>query len=247
MQTDLTGRIAFVTGGASGLGRATCLALAEEGVHVIVADINAAGAESTAEVITERGGTAESRPFDVTASGNRTDAMAELFGRFGSDLNILVNVAGIDRPGYLVDVDEASYHQVFAVNCHGPVFLMQAFFNHFAAVHADGPQAEIFNVLSISAVTVGSGAVAYNSSKAAFTKATEIFQTEVREFGHPCRIQAIMPAAMDTPMMEQWGIPPERMMDPGDVAAEIVHGLRRPTTVLGQNLIFTPRVENFPR
>jgi hypothetical protein len=56
-----------------------------------------------------------------------------------------------------------------------------------------------------------------------------------------------MPAAMDTPMMEQWGIPPERMMDPGDVAAEIVHGLRRPTTVLGQNLIFTPRVENFPR
>ena len=247
MQTNLTGRIAFVTGGASGLGRATCLALAEEGVHVVVADIDAAGAESTAEVITERGGTAESRVFDVTRGEDRLGAMDELFGRFGSDLSLLVNVAGIDRPGYLVDVDEDAYSQVFAVNCHGPVFLMQAFLNHFVAVHTGGPEAEIFNVLSISAVTVGSGAVAYNSSKAAFTKATEIFQTEVREFGHPCRIQGIMPAAMDTPMMEQWGIPKERMMDPADVAAEIVHGLRRPAGTLGQNLIFTPRVEYFPR
>jgi NAD(P)-dependent dehydrogenase (short-subunit alcohol dehydrogenase family) len=247
MPTDLHGRIAFVTGGASGLGRATCLALAEEGTHVVVADVNVAGAEATAELITQRGGTAESRSFDVTRGEDRVSAMDELFARFGSDLNILVNVAGIDRPGYLVDVDEEAYSQVFAVNCHGPVFLMKEFFNHFAAVHTDGPEAEIFNVLSISAVTVGSGAVAYNSSKAAFAKATEIFQTEVREFGHPCRIQGIMPAAMDTPMMEQWGIPKDRMMDPGDVAAEIVHGLRRPASVLGQNLIFTPRVEYFPR
>jgi NAD(P)-dependent dehydrogenase (short-subunit alcohol dehydrogenase family) len=247
MPQDLHGRVAFVTGGASGLGRATCLALAEEGVHLIVADVNATGAEATAEVITQRGGTAESRTFDVTRGEDRVTAMDELFARFGTDLDILVNVAGIDRPGYLVDVDEEAYHHVFAVNCHGPVFLMKEFFNRFAAAHTDGPEAEIFNVLSISAITVGSGAVAYNSSKAAFAKATEIFQTEVREFGHPCRIQGIMPAAMDTPMMEQWGIPQERMMAPEDVAAEIVHGLRRPASVLGQNLIFTPRVEYFPR
>lgn len=131
--------------------------------------------------------------------------MAQLFDRFGSDLSILVNVAGIDRPGYLTDVDEAAYAQVFTVNCTGPVFLMKEFFLGFAARHTDGPDAEIFNVLSISAVTVGSGAAASNSSKAAFTKATDIFQTEVREFGHPCRIQAVMPTAMDTPMMAQWG------------------------------------------
>jgi NAD(P)-dependent dehydrogenase (short-subunit alcohol dehydrogenase family) len=247
MQTSLNGRVAFVTGGASGLGHATCLALAEEGAHVVAADINAAGAEETAEVITHRGGTAESLRFDVTSTQDRVGAMADLSERFGSDLNILVNVAGIDRPGYLVDVDEDAYSQVFAVNCHGPVFLMKEFVNQFLSRHTDGPEAEIFNVISISAVTVGSGAVAYNSSKAAFTKATEIFQTEVREFGHPCRIQGIMPAAMDTPMMEQWGIPKERMMEPSDVAAEIVHALRRPSTVVGQNLIFTPRVENYPR
>lgn len=241
------GRVAFVTGGASGLGRATCRALAGAGAHVVVADIDATGAETTVEQIRSDGGSAESRPFDVTVAGERVSAMAELHAAHGRRFDILVNVAGIDRPGYLVDVDEAAYTQVFAVNCHGPVFLMKEFLNGYLGVRDGEGEAEIFNVLSISAVTVGSGAVAYNSSKAAFTKATEIFQTEVREFSHPCRIQGIMPAAMDTPMMEQWKIPAERMMDPADVAAEILHALQRPSTVLGQNLVFTPRPENYPR
>ena len=243
----LQGRVAFVTGGASGLGRATCVALAAQGVQVVVADIDTAGAETTASTIRDSGGSAEVRPFDVTNGGHRVSAMADLFAAHGESFDILVNVAGIDRPGYLTDVDEAAYAQVFAVNCHGPVFLMKEFLNGYLAVHSGDREAEIFNVLSISAVTVGSGAVAYNSSKAAFTKATEIFQTEVREFAHPCRIQGIMPAAMDTPMMEQWKIPAERMMQAGDVAAEIVHALQRPRSVVGQNLIFTPRPENYPR
>jgi len=242
----LQGRVAFVTGGASGLGRATCVALAAQGVHVVAADIDLPGAEETVDRLAP-GGSGEARAFDVTDAAQRVQAMAELFERHGRDFDILVNVAGIDRPGYLTDVDEAAYAQVFAVNCHGPVFLMKEFLNGFLQVGNGEREAEIFNVLSISAVTVGSGAVAYNSSKAAFTKATEIFQTEVREFGHPCRIQGIMPAAMDTPMMEQWKIPAERMMDPADVAAEIVHAVSRPSTVTGQNLIFTPRPEIFPR
>jgi NAD(P)-dependent dehydrogenase (short-subunit alcohol dehydrogenase family) len=241
------GRVAFVTGGASGLGRATCLALGAAGAHAVVADVNHAGAEATAEQIIAAGGSAEALAFDVTDAAQRVSAMAGLFAQHGESFDILVNVAGIDRPGYLVDVDEEAYAQVFAVNCHGPVFLMKEFLNGYLGVRTGSGEAEIFNVLSISAVTVGSGAVAYNSSKAAFTKATEIFQTEVREFSHPCRIQGIMPAAMDTPMMEQWKIPKERMMEPGDVAAEILHALSRPSGVLGQNLVFTPRVENYPR
>ncbi len=247
MKSALTGRVAFVTGGASGLGRAICVALGGEGVHVVAADINVAGAADTAAMITGSNGSAEVAEFDVTSSQHRKLVVGRLYERYGADFNILVNVAGIDRPGYLVDVDEDAYQQVFAVNCHGPVFLMKEFLNGFLSARNDDTEAEIFNIISISAITVGSGAVAYNSSKAAFAKATEIFQTETREFGHPCRIQGIMPAAMDTPMMAQWGIPKERMMDPGDVAAEVVHGLKRPRSVLGQNLIFTPRVEYFPR
>ena len=243
----LNGRVALVTGGASGLGRATCAALAAAGAHAVAADIDVAGAEATVAAIAATGGSAEALAFDVTDPARRVSAVAELFARHGEKFDILVNVAGIDRPGYLTDVDEAAYAQVFAVNCHGPVFLMKEFLNGYLAARSGTGEAEIFNVISISAVTVGSGAVAYNSSKAAFTKATEIFQTEVREFSHPCRIQGIMPAAMDTPMMEQWGIPKERMMDPAEVATEIVHALQRPSGVVGQNLVFTPRTENYPR
>jgi NAD(P)-dependent dehydrogenase (short-subunit alcohol dehydrogenase family) len=249
--TSLVGRVALVTGGASGLGRATCLALAAAGAYPVVADIDAAGAADTVAMIENAGGTAEAVAFDVTAAGDRVTTVAGLFERFGRRFGILVNVAGIDRPGYLTDVDQAAYEQVFAVNCHGPVFLMKEFVNGFLASELDPElgdvEAEIVNIISISAVTVGSGAVAYNSSKAAFAKATEVFQTEVREFGHPCRIQGLMPAAMDTPMMAQWGIPAERMMDPAEVAAEILHCLRRSRGVYGQNLIVTPRVENYPR
>jgi NAD(P)-dependent dehydrogenase (short-subunit alcohol dehydrogenase family) len=243
----LEGRVALVTGGASGLGRATCAALAAAGAHAVAGDIDVAGAEATVAAITQTGGSAEAVALDVTDAAQRVSVVADLFARHGERFDVLVNVAGIDRPGYLTDVDEAAYAQVFAVNCHGPVFLMKEFLNGYLAVRSGSGEAEIFNVISISAITVGSGAVAYNSSKAAFTKATEIFQTEVREFSHPCRIQGIMPAAMDTPMMEQWGIPKERMMDPADVAVEIVHALQRPSTVTGQNLIFTPRPEVFPR
>ncbi|MDA8391673.1 MAG: SDR family NAD(P)-dependent oxidoreductase, partial [Actinomycetota bacterium] len=129
----------------------------------------------------------------------------------------------------------------------GPVFLMSEFVKRVKDRNGT-TLAEIVNIISISAVTVGSGAVAYNSSKAALAKATEVCQLEIYENNYPCRVQGIMPAAMDTPMMEQWGIPKDRMMDPADVAAEVVHAVTRPRSAYGQNLVIVPpREPNFPR
>ena len=130
---------AFVTGGASGLGRAACLALARAEVHVVAADINAAGLDTTVETITSSGGSAEARTFDVTGGQHRVEAMADLFGRFGEVVRH-PGECGRHRPSrfYLVDVDEAAYSQVFAVNCHGPVFLMKAFLNGFLGLARRG-------------------------------------------------------------------------------------------------------------
>lgn len=105
---------------------------------------------------------------------------------------------------------------------------------------ASGRLAEIVNIISLSAITVGSGAAAYNGSKAAFAKVTECFQREILEFGWSCRIQGILPAARDTPMMERWGIPHERMMPPSDVAGEVLHCLSRPPTSYGQTSSWCP-------
>jgi len=159
-----------------------------------------------------------------------------------------VNNAGTDRASDLVDVDDAQWHAVFAVNVHGPMYLSRAFVRQVQAGgrRPDRP-ADIVCVVSISALTVGAGAGAYNASKAALLKFTEVMQTEARERAWPVRVSAINPAAMNTPMMDQWGLPDERMMPPDVVAGIIATALTLPPEVVLQSAVVTMRNEVFPR
>jgi NAD(P)-dependent dehydrogenase (short-subunit alcohol dehydrogenase family) len=253
----LKGRVALVTGAASGLGRATAVTLAAAGAHVIVGDIDAAGSEETRARITEAGGSADVVTLDVTDDGNRREVMAQLFDRHGDAFDVLVNVAGIDRPGYITDIDLADYRKVQAVNCEGPVFLTSEFMKRVQHL-PEGRTADVVHIVSLSAITSGSGAIAYNGSKAGFLNATRCIQRELREKAvrqpdgserpFPCRVQAVIPAAMDTPMMEQWGIPGHLMMPPSAVA-EMVRTLvlLHPSSFVPEMQI-VPRLEpNFPR
>lgn len=249
---DMKGRVALVTGGASGLGAATCREFAQRGAYVLVADVNVGGAERTVEVIeasTSTGG-AEPIALDVTDPRAVDEVVARVSERHGSAFNCLVNNAGTDRGADLVDVQDDQWHGVFGVNLHGPMYLSRAFVRHVQQVQ-EGPDvgsvADIVSVVSISALTVGAGAGAYNSSKAALLKFTEVLQTEARERGWPVRVSAINPAAMATPMMDQWGLPDEKMMDPAIVAGLIGTAVTLPPDVVLQNLVVTTRVEQYPR
>jgi NAD(P)-dependent dehydrogenase (short-subunit alcohol dehydrogenase family) len=251
---ELSGRVALVTGAASGLGRAVAVALADAGATVALGDIDTAGAERARAQI---GRDAEAVELDVTDDDARRRVVADLVARHGDRFDLLVNVAGIDRPGYITDIDLADYRMVHAVNCEGPVFLTSEFLKVVQHRPAD-TVADVVHVTSLSAVTSGSGAIAYNSSKAAFRSATRCIQRELREKAtvtrdgtetpFPARVHSIVPAAMDTPMMERWSIPAHRMMPPSDVAGMVVAMVTMPPTSFVPEMVVVPRNEpDFPR
>jgi len=108
--------------------------------------------------------------------------------------------------------------------------------------------ADIVNVISISAITVGTDAAAYNSSKAALAKLTEIMQREAHEYRWPVRIHGLMPSAMNTPMMAQWHLADDVMMAPDTVAGAIEYMITLPPDSFVQNLVINSRREpGWPR
>ena len=246
-ERDMTGRVALVTGGGSGLGRATSIELAAAGALVVVADRNVDGAKATVEAIASNGGNGMAVSLDVSDAAQVDRLVDELFAEHGEHFDCLVNNAGTDRGADLPEVSDEQWHGVFGVNVHGPMHTSRAFVRGVLARGARSTPADILNVVSISALTVGSGAGAYNSSKAALLKLTEVLQTEARERGWPVRVCALNPSAMNTPMMDQWHLPEEKMMDPAAVARLIRVALTLPPDMVLQTLVVTSRSENYPR
>ena len=246
--TALSGRVILVTGAGSGLGRATAARLARGGALPVVTDLDAEAAKETVALIEQAGGQAVARQLDVTDSASVREAIADTAERFGDRFDGLINNAGTDRGAELLDLTDEHWQMVIAVNQSGPLFTTREFVRALADRPAGAPPADVVNVISISAITVGTGAAAYNSSKAALAMLTKILQREAHEYRWPVRIHGLMPSAMNTPMMDQWQLSPEVMMDPGTVASAIEFMLTLPDDSFVQNLVINSRREpGWPR
>ncbi|HST49934.1 SDR family NAD(P)-dependent oxidoreductase [Jatrophihabitans sp.] len=240
-------RAVLITGGGSGLGRAISSRLAAGGAHAVVADLDLDAATETVRLVSKAGGSASAVRLDVTDSADVARVIDDTAEQFGERFDGLVNNAGTDRGAGILDITDQQWHDVLAVNQSGPLYTSRQFLRTLGTGEREYP-ADIVNVLSISAITVGADAAAYNSSKAALAMLTRIMQREAHEYRWPARIHGLMPSAMNTPMMDQWNLPAEVMMDPDTVAGAVEFMLTLPPDTFVQNLVINSRREpGWPR
>ncbi|MGN7861250.1 SDR family oxidoreductase [Microbacterium sp. 22303] len=232
MAITLDGKVAVVTGGASGIGRAAVEMLAERGAHVVVADLNAEGAERVAHAIRERGGSAVGVRADVTQVAD-TDAMvAAAVSEFGR-LDVLACNAGMARfPRPFEQIDPDEFAQIFRVNVQGVWLCVRS------AVGAmrTGGGGSIVVTGSIMGERTRPGFAAYASSKAAANHLARTLALELAS--DQIRVNAVAPVATDTAMLPHFlgpdnpegarerfieSIPLGRLAEPGDVAEAICY------------------------
>lgn len=190
----LDDKVAVITGGARGIGRAVAERYVREGARVAIADILLAEAEQTARAIGERAFAVE---VDVTRQAS-IDAMVEAaVGRAGG-IDILVNNAALFEMAPLLEITRESYAKVFAVNVEGLLFTLQAVARQMIA---QGRGGKIINFAS-QAGRRGEPLVAvYCASKAAVISLTQ--SAGLALIRHKINVNGIAPGVVDTPMWDQ--------------------------------------------
>ncbi len=209
MDKRLSGRTAIITGGASGIGRATSLLFGRHGASVLVADLDLDDAVRTAEEVRAQGGRAEGLSVDVTSSDAVAAAVQFAEERFGG-LDILVNSAGLNpRIGSLAGKsDEEVWDAVIEVNLKGTYLACR---HAIAALERRGG-GSIINLSSVMGLVgyargVGAGLSPYNPSKGGVLQLTRNLAVELAPRG--IRVNCINPGFVDTPFTEKLTSDPE--------------------------------------
>jgi NAD(P)-dependent dehydrogenase (short-subunit alcohol dehydrogenase family) len=205
----LKNKVALITGGASGIGRATAILFAQEGAAITIADVNEDLGKSTLNEIKVLGGQAIFVPCDVTKAGDCQPAVEKTVSAYGG-LDILFNNAGIISRSNILTITEAEWDRVMAVNVKS-IFLM----SKYAIPHLErrGGGA-IINTSSGWGLKGGRNAISYCASKGAVINMTRAMAID--HGAHNIRVNAICPGDTDTPMLwneaEQLGQPMKEFM-----------------------------------
>lgn len=193
---DLSGRVAVITGGGSGLGRAIAIGYAQAGVAVVVADVNDEGSEETVSLIAEQGHEARAEHLDVTRSADVATLAKAVVASHGR-VDILVNSAGTAFRSPVEEFPEDKLDFVLDLNLKGTYLCGQAFGREMLAQG----KGSIINMASIGAFIAYPWASAYLASKGGVLGITRAFALEWRDRG--VRVNGIGPTLMDSPMTTQ--------------------------------------------
>jgi NAD(P)-dependent dehydrogenase (short-subunit alcohol dehydrogenase family) len=234
---NLTNQVALVTGAAHGIGKASAIALAEAGAHVVCADIDRAGAEATADIILSSQRRALAVDADVGDLQHIDRMVREALQQFGQ-IDILLNNAGVTRRADIMELTEADWDRIHRVNAKGVFFCLQ----RVAQEMIPRRSGRIINIASIAGKGyVGASNVAYAASKGAVIGMTKLAALQLAK--HNINVNAICPGVTRTALSDgnlrtraqQEGvsleemerrraavIPLQRANDPEDIAAMVV-------------------------
>jgi NAD(P)-dependent dehydrogenase (short-subunit alcohol dehydrogenase family) len=224
-----TGKVAFVTGGANGIGRAAALAFAREGASVVVADVSEQNNQETARMIEALGGHALAVTCDVSRNEDVQRALNAAIDAFGR-LDFAFNNAGIEnRVTPAADVTEEEWDRIIDINLRGVFLCMK----HEIPLMLEQGAGAIVNTSSGAGIKGFKGGAAYVASKHGVVGLTKSAALDYAQSN--IRINAVCPGMIDTPMMERFsggtaegrqGVisqePVGRMGSPDEIAATVV-------------------------
>lgn len=224
---DLTGRTAFVTGAAGGIGRASAVLLAEAGATVHCADLDEKGLHGTRSLITDAGGAAHTHTLDVTDRSALITAIESV-----DRLHVLAAIAGIMHSSPVLETRDEDLDRVLAVNFKGILYACQ---EAARAMITTGTPGSIVTMASGAVDSAQAGLLCYSAAKAAVVQLTKTLATELGP--HAIRVNAIAPGWVRTPMTDRHDeslqqqieaamvrrSPLGRVGEPEDIAHAVLH------------------------
>ena len=193
MGDRVQGRVAIVTGAASGIGKASAIRLAEEGATVICADLNGSGAEATALKIIADGGRAMAVEIVISDSAQCDAAVSKAVDSYGS-IDILVNNAGVNLPSVFHETTNEAIDRTLSVNVKGAMYLTRAALPHMLK----NSRGSIVNMSSVNGLVSEPYLSVYSASKGAIVMFTRGIALDYAKSGIRCN--AICPGWVDTPI-----------------------------------------------
>jgi NAD(P)-dependent dehydrogenase (short-subunit alcohol dehydrogenase family) len=218
----LEGKVAIITGAASGIGRATSLLFASEGAAVVITDVNESGGQAVADEIARGGGRSVFEPGDVTRAVDCQRVVKRAVRQFGG-IHILFNNAGIIRRASIVELSEADWDRVMAVNVKA-IFLMS---REAIPVMEKSAGGSVINTASGWGLAGGPRAAVYCASKGAVVLLTKAMAID--HGPQKIRVNCICPGDTDTAMLRNEA---EQLRQPSDQF--LAEGAKRPLGRVGK-------------
>jgi NAD(P)-dependent dehydrogenase (short-subunit alcohol dehydrogenase family) len=219
----LRDRVAVVTGGASGIGRALCLALAREGARVAVADVDEPGMAETAEAVKRLGGVAITQRTDVSRLADVRALADRVFAEWTA-VHVLCNNAGVALHGGLETATHEDWEWVVGVNLWGVIHGLEAFLPRMIA---QGEEAHIVNTASMAGLIASQGLGVYNTTKYAVVGLSETLQKDLRAYG--IGVSVLCPMGVATAIRQSERSRPAHLRSPAAPRGE-------PVTLMGRTI-----------